>query len=171
MSCGYRNPQSQPYAAVRHSCGPRPGLRELPGSGPPVPDDREGDRAEQQGGQNGAASQQDLEDPVPPAGLVGDPERVVQPGQPDRAGARVLVEELDHGVVAEPVPAGVGVPALVQPGSGRSRIGGPGRPVDVDRAAERDSDVRSEEHTSELQSHVNLVCRLLLEKKKTGMYV
>src|SRR5690242_20858074 len=26
---------------------------------------------------------------------------------------------------------------------------------------------RSEEHTSELQSHVNLVCRLLLEKKNT----
>src|SRR5438477_1813784 len=26
--------------------------------------------------------------------------------------------------------------------------------------------IRSEEHTSELQSHVNLVCRLLLEKKK-----
>src|SRR6266571_6553782 len=25
---------------------------------------------------------------------------------------------------------------------------------------------RSEEHTSELQSHVNIVCRLLLEKKK-----
>src|SRR5260370_21636898 len=31
---------------------------------------------------------------------------------------------------------------------------------------------RSEEHTSELQSHLNLVCRLLLEKKKilTHMY-
>src|SRR6267142_1758259 len=28
------------------------------------------------------------------------------------------------------------------------------------------SGARSEEHTSELQSHVNLVCRLLLEKKK-----
>src|SRR5438477_3528259 len=28
------------------------------------------------------------------------------------------------------------------------------------------SSLRSEEHTSELQSHVNLVCRLLLEKKK-----
>src|SRR5690242_20852478 len=28
---------------------------------------------------------------------------------------------------------------------------------------------RSEEHTSELQSHVNLVCRLLLEKKKIEM--
>src|SRR5260370_26491125 len=27
-------------------------------------------------------------------------------------------------------------------------------------------EVRSEEHTSELQSHLNLVCRLLLEKKK-----
>src|SRR2546427_4280737 len=29
---------------------------------------------------------------------------------------------------------------------------------------------RSEEHTSELQSQSNLVCRLLLEKKKTGCY-
>src|SRR5260370_13679659 len=28
------------------------------------------------------------------------------------------------------------------------------------------SRLRSEEHTSELQSHLNLVCRLLLEKKK-----
>src|SRR5260370_28931876 len=27
-------------------------------------------------------------------------------------------------------------------------------------------EIRSEEHTSELQSHLNLVCRLLLEKKK-----
>src|SRR5260370_10082672 len=31
----------------------------------------------------------------------------------------------------------------------------------------RSSPDRSEEHTSELQSHLNLVCRLLLEKKKT----
>src|SRR5260370_25436476 len=31
-------------------------------------------------------------------------------------------------------------------------------------------DMRSEEHTSELQSHLNLVCRLLLEKKKTGSH-
>src|SRR5713101_9696546 len=29
---------------------------------------------------------------------------------------------------------------------------------------------RSEEHTSELQSHVNIVCRLLLEKKKNKNY-
>src|SRR2546422_8388626 len=34
-------------------------------------------------------------------------------------------------------------------------------------AASRDGDVvRSEEHTSELQSRLHLVCRLLLEKKK-----
>src|SRR5207247_11026449 len=31
----------------------------------------------------------------------------------------------------------------------------------------RGDDNRSEEHTSELQSRVDLVCRLLLEKKKT----
>src|SRR2546430_5776709 len=30
---------------------------------------------------------------------------------------------------------------------------------------------RSEEHTSELQSQSNLVCRLLLEKKKSGLAV
>src|SRR5260370_32680181 len=30
---------------------------------------------------------------------------------------------------------------------------------------------RSEEHTSELQSHLNLVCRLLLEKKKTKIKI
>src|SRR5260370_2731018 len=33
--------------------------------------------------------------------------------------------------------------------------------------ARRIFSIRSEEHTSELQSHLNLVCRLLLEKKKT----
>src|SRR3712207_7812123 len=32
-------------------------------------------------------------------------------------------------------------------------------------------DVRSEEHTSELQSRQYLVCRLLLEKKKTTTYI
>src|SRR5260221_10839688 len=49
----------------------------------------------------------------------------------------------------------------------RSRqIPGPRVRQDLDRprqAAELD---RSEEHTSELQSHSDLVCRLLLEKKK-----
>src|SRR2546429_1235841 len=35
-----------------------------------------------------------------------------------------------------------------------------------DRRMERGHDHRSEEHTSELQSRLHLVCRLLLEKKK-----
>src|SRR2546426_4814547 len=45
------------------------------------------------------------------------------------------------------------------------------RPVRKRREAEREP--RSEEHTSELQSPCNLVCRLLLEKKKlrVGLYV
>src|SRR2546430_3950308 len=39
-----------------------------------------------------------------------------------------------------------------------------------DRAHQQNgSDSRSEEHTSELQSQSNLVCRLLLEKKKKEM--
>src|SRR5260370_1249219 len=37
--------------------------------------------------------------------------------------------------------------------------------VIVDASGENQIAVRSEEHTSELQSHLNLVCRLLLEKK------
>src|SRR6266446_6396339 len=36
------------------------------------------------------------------------------------------------------------------------------------RRARRPDDARSEEHTSELQSPCNLVCRLLLEKKKNN---
>src|SRR5690606_41900675 len=40
------------------------------------------------------------------------------------------------------------------------------RPVEARRHAAL---ARSEEHTSELQSRENLVCRLLLEKKKTKM--
>src|SRR2546430_10932193 len=36
----------------------------------------------------------------------------------------------------------------------------------VDGAVEKVASHRSEEHTSELQSQSNLVCRLLLEKKK-----
>src|SRR2546429_7170367 len=38
--------------------------------------------------------------------------------------------------------------------------------LDVQRLTGRVSRVRSEEHTSELQSRLHLVCRLLLEKKK-----
>src|SRR5260221_5403144 len=43
---------------------------------------------------------------------------------------------------------------------------GADRPDRQDRLAEALRCARSEEHTSELQSHSDLVCRLLLEKKK-----
>src|SRR5256885_12589289 len=42
--------------------------------------------------------------------------------------------------------------------------------VDRKRALDADPEGRSEEHTSELQSPCNLVCRLLLEKKKINTY-
>src|SRR5690242_21419992 len=49
----------------------------------------------------------------------------------------------------------------------RRPAAGGGRPDQADGGAGAGrGDGRSEEHTSELQSHVNLVCRLLLEKKK-----
>src|SRR5437764_10771763 len=80
--------------------------------------------------------------------------------------------------------------SIVGPAAGGLRVGAPerimldllpvpGRPIDRvrpdldERAADRDAgaedlagDGRSEEHTSELQSPMYLVCRLLLEKKK-----
>ena len=51
--------------------------------------------------------------------------------------------------------------AIVRTGSGNV-------PAPDTRIAELDGKalLRSEEHTSELQSHYDLVCRLLLEKKK-----
>src|SRR2546429_5198628 len=48
-----------------------------------------------------------------------------------------------------------------------SAVEASGMPMDlVHRAIARES--RSEEHTSELQSRLHLVCRLLLEKKKNN---
>src|SRR5690348_17801890 len=43
------------------------------------------------------------------------------------------------------------------------------RHADRDRLPGDGIDLRSEEHTSELQSPVHLVCRLLLEKKKKNI--
>src|SRR5256885_5725430 len=43
-----------------------------------------------------------------------------------------------------------------------------GRAADGAQAAADHRQIRSEEHTSELQSPCNLVCRLLLEKKKNN---
>src|SRR5256885_3144780 len=43
----------------------------------------------------------------------------------------------------------------------------PGAPLKPVKLVPPSVDLRSEEHTSELQSPCNLVCRLLLEKKKS----
>src|SRR2546427_6418590 len=59
---------------------------------------------------------------------------------------------------------------LFRSGVGRSRISlmRPSKSDSVHGLCSRGADgSRSEEHTSELQSQSNLVCRLLLEKKKT----
>src|SRR2546430_12845736 len=59
------------------------------------------------------------------------------------------------------VPTGLPVAAGVGAGDG-GRVGNRGREARAGADPER-----SEEHTSELQSQSNLVCRLLLEKKTT----
>src|SRR5688572_32669258 len=50
----------------------------------------------------------------------------------------------------------------------RRRTGPPAPPRRPPPGAAPGRRARSEEHTSELQSQSNLVCRLLLEKKKTS---
>src|SRR3712207_8439721 len=54
-----------------------------------------------------------------------------------------------------------------QPSSGPERVGDHGA---GDAGPARPGQLRSEEHTSELQSRQYLVCRLLLEKKKQNKY-
>src|SRR4051812_49450518 len=82
----------------------------------------------------------------------------VRPAAARTAGARAVAVRRDHG-------------ADRRTGSGHPRAAGlRGRPehrpgIHSARAVARTDGgaARSEEHTSELQSHVNLVCRLLLE--------
>src|SRR5688500_19776335 len=51
-------------------------------------------------------------------------------------------------------------------GAFADRLGAQLEAADPDRVVAGVADLRSEEHTSELQSPCNLVCRLLLEKRK-----
>src|SRR5690349_23635625 len=72
------------------------------------------------------------------------------------------------------------IPADADLGARRDEVGrdAPARHLGGSRSFERPplhaargGDVRSEEHTSELQSRRDLVCRLLLEKKKTRLTI
>src|SRR5690349_24715703 len=53
----------------------------------------------------------------------------------------------------------------------RRRASGPARGTPHRRSARAPRPARSEEHTSELQSRRDLVCRLLLEKKKGNIAI
>src|SRR5690606_41416413 len=86
---------------------------------------------------------------------------VVDAPQPAQA---AVIEALD--AEAQPVHAR-GQVALEAPVLGRAGIGFQGDLAAGDQLQPRAGALeRSEEHTSELQSRENLVCRLLLEKKK-----
>src|SRR3712207_7394026 len=67
----------------------------------------------------------------------------------------------DHG-------ARLGEPARMGVGGGHGPVGHVVVGIALDRPCAPGD--RSEEHTSELQSRQYLVCRLLLEKKKKGVY-
>src|SRR5699024_9403041 len=80
------------------------------------------------------------------------------------------VPELEEMVTPKANTAGDGVPfartasAEADQGNGPGPAGGSGASA---QAPQTPQGARSEEHTSELQSRFELVCRLLLEKKKT----
>src|SRR5699024_3727178 len=101
-----------------------------------------------------------------PGGRAGGGEQHGQPGAADLQQGAVL--EGDGG--ADPVPVDEGAVGGAEIGGDQGRIGlGAQLEVMARDPGVLEDDVgvaRSEEHTSELQSRFDLVCRLLLEKKK-----
>src|SRR6266478_1839163 len=94
--------------------------------------------------------------------VLQDPE--VAPSQPVPEEAARDPERLLPGLAERALPRGPG--GRGEWGERRTRLGRPRRQPDARRAVAEPCTGRSEEHTSELQSQSNLVCRLLLEKKK-----
>src|SRR3989454_6873753 len=86
--------------------------------------------------------------------------RVIDPSRGFDQVADVLIQD---GKIAAVGP-GLGTPDGAEVRDVRNKVVAPGL-VDV-HVHLREPGNRSEEHTSELQSPCNLVCRLLLEKKK-----
>ena len=87
-------------------------------------------------------------------------------GDDGAGGARGVPHDVGEGLAHDGVDQGAdpgvlgSAPGL---GQGGAQARGPHR---GERLAQAIPTARSEEHTSELQSHAYLVCRLLLEKKK-----
>src|SRR2546430_3950268 len=86
-----------------------------------------------------------------------------------------LVARYGHADVSLPGGCAIGVPVARHQGSEHQDGGAHGLHQVVGREALAHGgavhlDARSEEHTSELQSQSNLVCRLLLEKKKKNLF-
>src|SRR2546430_13439323 len=95
--------------------------------------------------------------------LVGDPRLVALLDEDKRVGSR-RAGRLDHGAVGllRALPAFVAIHGVVA-AAHRCGPAGPD-PLQLGKQILHEPG-RSEEHTSELQSQSNLVCRLLLEKK------
>src|SRR3989449_4337447 len=98
--------------------------------------------------------------------VIGDP--VAHSLSPSMQNAAIRVLGLDAVYVALRTSA----PELTTVLAALAAVGGAGNVTvphkeAAERCVARKTDVRSEEHTSELQSRLHLVCRLLLEKKKT----
>src|SRR5699024_11803938 len=97
---------------------------------------------------------------------------------PTRARQRASVHPQDRAHRCGPAPPGTALVASATPEPGRAllfsrraglrhvlAVPGPVLELGVLVAGQQAGVVRSEEHTSELQSRFELVCRLLLEKK------
>src|SRR5438034_2322450 len=74
---------------------------------------------------------------------------------------RVLIKRIEE---QETVKGGIIIPDTAKEKSQEGEVVAVGTGKTLENG---DFSLRSEEHTSELQSHSDLVCRLLLEKKKT----
>src|SRR4051812_8474459 len=129
------------------------------------------------------AAMHDLPCVLVPGGVTLPPTEGEDAGKIQSIGARFA-----HGLITLEQAAELGCKACGSPGGGcqflgtaatsqvvaealgmsltHSALAPSGHPIWLDMARRSERRMRSEEHTSELQSHVNLVCRLLLEKKK-----
>src|SRR5260370_29360371 len=89
---------------------------------------------------------------------------------PNTTSSRSPLPAVAESVDGDRIQTMLGMGIDSKPPSAAARLSGgriPGLPTGKPGIRPPLSRARSEEHTSELQSHLNLVCRLLLEKKKT----